>query len=312
MINIDLLKNNYVGVDIGSGLIKLSFKDKIYEVQTPVKTVKNGVIYDVSQVSMAINELVRSNRLSEKKAVISYNGPGIFTKEIEIPVMQADEIKDYLALEADNILPFPTKEGVIDYIILKKESPMLLLIMALKNDLLIPYIDSVKKGGLIPIGMDIPSLALARALFTNEDGFQLIVDIGKTTSDIHIFKNGIFRFSRIIPIGGDDFDSTLAASMGIDKEQALKDRLSKSYEPMIFKGLLGDLQRELVRSIDYFRYRHGNEDNLEFTKVLIIGGNNSIDGLGQTLEEITLKKPVVKEEPRSFIVKGLGMWRDNQ
>lgn len=309
-----MLSAKYVGIDMGSGYIKLSYQGKVYETETPKEAINNGVISNVSQIAETIKVMVLENKLSGKQAVIVYNGPSVFTKVVKLPVMKDEEIQDYLDLEAENIVPFPVNDGVVDFLVLKKDmNSMEILTIAIKNDLVVPYIDVIKKVGLIPIAIDIPALAIGRMIFPKkEEGLQLIIDVGTTTTDIHIYQDSIFRFSRSINIGGDDFDNILSASLGIDRKQALRDRITNSYEPMIFRGIFMDLQRELVRSIDYFRYRYGNQEIRNFTKVHILGGNNGMFEFKEIIKEVTGIAPDIIQNSRNLMVKGLVNWRVNK
>ncbi|QNO16108.1 pilus assembly protein PilM [Alkalicella caledoniensis] len=308
-----MFNSNFVAIDIGSGYIKLFYQDKVYEIQTPEDSISSGVISDVGKIAEAIKALVLDKKLQNKSAVLVYNGPSVFTKVVKIPMMSETEIQNYLELEADNIVPFPAKEGVLDYIVLKKDvQTMEILAMAIKNELVIPYINVIQRSGLTPLAIDIPAMAIARKIFKEkEDGLQLVVDIGNATTDIHIYQNSIFSFSRSINIGGADFDNILSASMGIDKKVALKDRLAKNYQPMTFRGILMDLQRELNRSFDYFRYRFGNQQSSNFTKVYLIGGNSNMAELTDIITEVSGRAPQICEESKNLLVRGLGKWRLN-
>ncbi len=303
--------SKYVGLDIGSGLIKLANLGKVYEIDTNKKAVQNGVITNIPKVSAAIKTLVYQHKLNDKRTVISYNGPGVFTKELNIPLMNEQEISKYLSLEGDSIVPFPIKEGMMDYIVLgKQEKSMEILALALKNDLMTSYIQTVKLAELQPMAMDIPALAIYRELDISSDGLCLVLDIGKTTTDIHIYQNGVFRFSRIINIGGDDFDKTLAASLNLDLKEAYKKRLSNNFDSMLIRGIISDLKRELTRSIEYFRYRHGGQDINEFTQVHIIGGNAGINPLKDLLREITGTDSITIDSSKGLIAQGLAKWEE--
>lgn len=301
---------SYVGIDIGSGTIKLSFQEKVYEVETPVGSIENGEIKNITKLWEAIKPLVVEHKLQNKNTIIVYNGPSVFTKVTKIPFMKQKEIKNYLKLEAENIIPFSLKEGVLDYIILKTEkNSMELLVIAIKNELLTPLIKTVKLSGLQPMAIDIPGLTLARMLFKDDKikankeikkGLQLVLDIGKSTTDIHIYQDSTFRFSRTISIGGDDFDNV----------QASLASSSNSYNPKLFKGILADLNRELVRSINYYRHRFGNQED-KFEKVFVVGGNSGVEGIKDLLQEVTKINPNIVEESKTLLVKGLVAWKQN-
>lgn len=309
---------NYVGIDIGSQIIKLSYQNKIYEIDTPDGTIENGEILSISKLGEAIKPLVMEHKLQKKATVIVYNGPSVFTKVVKIPNMSEKEIKKYLEFEAESIIPFSLKEGIMDYIVLDIEkTTMDILVLAIKSEQVSPILKAVTQGGLQPVAIDVPGLALSRTLFKEDKknkeaykGLQFVVDIGRTTTDIHIYQDSIFRFSRTISIGGEDFDRMLAIATGVDRKKAMMERLSSKHDPMIFRAIFSDLQRELVRSINYFRHRFGNQDD-KFEQVFVVGGNSSMPGLDHVIEEIVEVKPSPVDDSKYLLVKGLSDWKQS-
>ncbi|SHJ68471.1 type IV pilus assembly protein PilM [Anaerobranca californiensis DSM 14826] len=308
-----MFRENYLGIDIGSGLIKLFHKGRCYKTLTPENGVFRGEIKNSILVAETLKTLVLENKLGGKKAVLAYNGPGVFTKLEKIPSMTEEEIISYLNLEKENLLPFPAKEGVIDYIVINDDGKIMdILVIGLKTSFMIPYIETVKKASLQPVAVDLPSLALARVLFKGEQGLQLVIDVGKTTTDIHIYKDTQFMFSRIINIGGDDFDKVLAASLGIELDQARELRKAGDYQSMIFKGILSELQKELTRSIDYYRFRFGNNESSPFNGVILIGGYSQLQELQETIKEVVGADVIVFNEGDTLLAQGLSMWRQKR
>jgi type IV pilus assembly protein PilM len=307
----------YVGIDIGSDSIKLFFKNKTYEIKTPEKSIENGAVLDISKLGETIKTLVMEHKLEGKKTVIVYNGPSAFSKLIKIPSMENKEVKNYLKLEAENIVPFAINDGVLDYIVLEDNKKLMeILVIAIKNELIIPIIKAAKLGGLQPMAITIPGLSLSRMIFKNKNkddhkGLQLAVDIGKATTDIHIYIGGTFRFSRIISIGGDDFDNVLMSSTGVNKEQALDNRITNKYDPKVFSDILSNFQRELVRSIDYFRYHLDNQENTKFDKVFLLGGNSNINETKDIVQEVTQVKCTNLDDSKNILVKSLSMWKQS-
>lgn len=277
-----MFRRNYIGVDIGSGRTILFYKEKLYEIATSQNSIDSGDITDPEPILQALKSLVSENKLKGKKAVISYNGPSIFTKIIELPIMNESEIENYLKLEMESLVPFPVEEDSLDYIELSKDQgSMEILIIAIKKDLALPYIQVVKEAGLLPYAMDIPALAIAREIFKEkEQGLQLIIDFGTGSTDIHIYLDSVFRFSRSIRIAGKELEN------------------------------FNDFQMELERSIDYFRYGYGNRDFTQFTAAYLIGGNKSIDGLKEIVGGVVGLEPTILEDSKGVLAKGLSLWRD--
>ncbi|SES63453.1 pilus assembly protein PilM [Anaerobranca gottschalkii] len=307
------MRENYLGLDIGSGLIKIAYKDLVYELETPENTIENGEIINLSNLVKVLSSFVLEKKLKGRPTVVSYNGPSVFVKEMTLPAMSEKEVREFLKLEGEDIMPFPKGEGIFDFIQLDKRATKTeILFIALKRSDILPYVKGVNDSGLKLVAIDLPSIALGRELLEGKDsGYQLIIDVGKVTTKIHIYRNGIFNFTRTIKIGGEDYDRIIAASLGISPKEASVERINNNIEPMLFKGINYDFQRELERSLDYYRYRFGNQDDVNFHSVYLIGGNNNIYGLKEILKDLTDIKPEVIQE-RTVIAKGLTKWRDTK
>jgi type IV pilus assembly protein PilM len=75
------------------------------------------------------------------------------------------------------------------------------------------------------VAIDVEPLAIGRALLNlSREGLAgknvVIVNIGAANTDVAVFKSGILRFPRTIPIAGDNFTRAIADTLGLSLEQA--------------------------------------------------------------------------------------------
>ncbi|WP_350344534.1 pilus assembly protein PilM [Proteinivorax tanatarense] len=311
-----LSQKNLVGIDIGQMMTKIAYKNKEYAVETPEGAVGRGGAPNPSILGERLKQAVSNNGLAKKFAVISYNGQGVFTKSIQVPKnLKLGEINNYIKLQKDNILPFGTEDSVMDFIQLgSDDNHQNILVLALKQKSVYPYYEAAKIAGLRPKAVDIPALALKRKYFDKEKlkGLQLIVDVGERSTNIHIYKEKQFRFSRSISVGGGDFGAVASAA----KEMTAKE--GKDEKVPLTSPALADvfyhLQRELNRSIEYFRYRNGKQELSSFTLAYITGGYGKTPGIDKVFAQsldISLES-IISDDSKYSLAQGLTMWGDGK
>jgi type IV pilus assembly protein PilM len=158
---------------------------------------------------------------------------------------------------------------------------MEVLLAVARNDMLNAHLNTLQVAGLTPVAIDVEPLAVGRALLdlNKSNNFVaknvVIVNIGATMTDVGVYKKGVLRFPRTIPIAGDNFTRAIADHLGLSLEQAeeekrqhatvLMDLLSRAAEPF------GDGSTE--PSPFDFDYDDGNS-----------GGGMPVFGLGEPSE----------------------------
>ncbi|WP_353892530.1 pilus assembly protein PilM [Proteinivorax hydrogeniformans] len=309
-----LSQKKLVGIDIGQKMTKIAYKNKEFAVETPEGSVGRGGTPNPSILGERLKQVVSENGLAKKFAVISYNGQGVFTKVIQVPKkLKLSEVNNYIQLQKDNILPFGTEDSVMDFIQLgSDDNHQNILVLALKQKSVHPYYEAVKIAGLRPKVVDIPALALKRKYFDKEnlEGLQLIVDVGERSTNIHIYKEKQFRFSRSITVGGADFGAVASAA----KEMTAKEGKEVPLTSPALADVFYHLQRELNRSIEYFRYRSGKQELTSFTLAYITGGYGKTPGLDEVFAQsldIPLES-IISDDSKYSLAQGLTMWGDGK
>lgn len=232
--------NSVLGVDIGSRSIKIAeVKNQgkgepvvtaIGMIETPEGAVDHTGVYNADAVGAALKQVIVEAGASSPAAVVSIAGQAsVLVRTLEVPRMNATELKDHMQWEINRNIPFAESTVVSDYRPLENgdpNSPNMDVVMAIAPQSAVDtLIACVKKAGRTTHAIDVEPLGIARSLTTSYDdvyGGQTIcvVDIGHKTTSINIYKDGMLLMPRQVPVGGETFTRAVADQLGIGLDEA--------------------------------------------------------------------------------------------
>jgi len=237
-----------LGLDIGTNLIKVvemrSARGSLQLLNlgirpTPPEVISNGVIVDPAALGSAIRGLVQAQGIRTRAVIASVAGQSsLVVRHIEVPKMSRAELADTMRWEVERQIPFAASEVIMDYqpLIEPEELPedrqnMEVLLAAAQEDMVNAYLETFQVAGLQPRALDIEGLAATRALVNLRaaDGLHdqtvALVNIGATTTDISIIRDGLLSFNRPVPMAGDSLTNAISENLGRDLGEA--ERLKK-------------------------------------------------------------------------------------
>lgn len=243
-----------IGIDIGSKTIKiveLEKEGKGFKLMASGAVGYQGVLPVVSKddkdlvpLSDVIRKLHKEAHIRGKNVSVALPESLVFTRTIKFPMLTDQEIESAVKWEAEQYIPIPSAEAIIEHQIVERTegSPggVSVLLVASPRSLVEKYIKLLQGAGLTTIGVETEALALSRSL-SPETGTVLILDFGAQSSDIVIVKDGMVRFSRSIPTAGEAFTRALSQNLGVEYTQA--EAYKKTY------GLSSDLEGKVKASL---------------------------------------------------------------
>ncbi len=299
---------NLIGLDIGSGAIKLvqltkgssGYKLKRFDVRVlESELIVDGTIMDSERVIAVIKDLLDEHAIKEKDVAFSVSGHSVIVKKIQLPVMSEEELEESIKWEAEQYIPFDINDVNIDFHILESMDPedardqMDVLLVAVKKEKLTEYTSVVTEAGLSPVIVDVDAFTLENMFGANYEVMDgevvALVDIGASVMNINVIKGGAFAFTRDISIGGNRYTETIQREFNVNYEQAEQAKRGESVEgidPETFSNIVNLLNdkivSEVVRSFDYFKSTSNNED---INRILLSGGGAKVSNLLACLEE---------------------------
>jgi type IV pilus assembly protein PilM len=306
-----------VGLDIGTSSIKIVELEAgnpirlhhFGRIPLPDGALVGGVIKNSDAVTETISEAFQTLQIKSKRVQVAIAGQAVVVRNIKLPLMEDNEIANAIRWEAERYIPFPVDEVTIDFSVIGRDMQqheMEVMLVCAHNDILSSHMEALQKAGLQPVAVDIQPFALMRALglenSTNESNIA-VLDIGAGTSDLSVFKAGISRFTRILPLAGNRFTENITKVMGnnfaeaenlkLKHADALLDLAVVTQENPEYKvnfsiqDSLRELVLELRRSFDYYQLQQRNE---EIVQLVISGGGAKLKNLVQFLnQELEIK-----------------------
>jgi type IV pilus assembly protein PilM/plasmid segregation protein ParM len=142
-------------------------------------------------------------------------------------------------------------------------------------------LDILESIGLNVVAFEPDNLAMARALALPDGTAQLILDVGRRSTDLVVVLNAVPHLTRSIPTGVEAIVKAATQNLNIDEKQAeqfvFKFGLSKEkLEGQVFQAISSTvdiLTSEVEKSIKFFQARYTNS---AISRIVVTGGASVI------------------------------------
>src|SRR5512135_700244 len=307
-------KKTTVGLDIGSGLIKLvaishgsgePVLTKVAFTSVVDDAIVEGEVMDKGIVADAIKGLMASAGIKTKQVVTAVGGRDVIIKKIAMDRMKEGDAREVIRWEAEQHVPFDMDNVELDFQILDPEGEglqMTVLLVAAKRELIETKLALLAEIGLEPSIIDVDAFALHNAFEVNYPeamrGVVGLVNIGHETTNINILDDGIPVLTRDIPVGTRRFREDLQRERGVSADDA--DKMLQGLEPSEqLEPFLQSRGEELAVGIE--RAAAG------VSRLYITGGGSRIPRLGKVLGD-RLRLPVQAANPLERIQVAEGVF----
>ncbi|MDR2459817.1 MAG: pilus assembly protein PilM [Deltaproteobacteria bacterium] len=247
-------------------------------------------------MSSAMRSLWKLCKLTKGKfAALSLSGDTMIIKKITMPLTTQKELRQSLAMEAEQYIPYPINEVIIDGHILgtdERHGQMSVLLVAARKEVVYNYIQALAlTKQLKPAVIDVDSLALYNAYdFCHPDSRDnaILVDIGASIMHVTILYEGSPHTIKEENIGGQRLTEDLEDTFGVSPEEAEAIKLGSSEAPNMLEAaevvdrVVSNWKAVLERSIEAIR-----QEIPEFkpTKIYLAGGSSLLMGLVKEFED---------------------------
>lgn len=296
-----------ISIDLGTSFIKVAEgkyqKDKlslnkVVQIPTPEGCITDGKIINAQAIIDVLSFLIKENSIRAKDVIFTTNSSSIINRDILIPVVQEEEMETVIRYEIQQYLPINLDDYIIQFIVLDEivddtGAKLKINVTSFPERMANTYYNVINALELNPYALDVTYNSINKlanySQYTSNNG-QIIggtvafVDMGATSINVAIFKNGKLDFTRMIKSGGDNIDYALSQSlnMSIKSTESLKikdgDLLRNSEEDILnlnIRKSVDDILEELERILQFY----SNKSNTTIDKIYIYGGTSNLKNI---------------------------------
>jgi type IV pilus assembly protein PilM len=293
-------KKTTVGLDIGSGLVKVAVIDHSKSepeltrvVITPLlaDAIVEGEIMDPGIVAEAITTTLANAGVTTKEIITAVGGRDVIIKKIQIERVKEAQARELMRWEAEQHVPFDMESVELDFQILDPDgdSPeMSVLLVVAKRELVEAKVRVLTDAGLTPTLVDVDAFALHNAFERNYpdamSGVVALVNIGHEVTNVNILDEGVPVLTRDITVGTRRFREDLQRDRGLSTDDAAA--LLQGYDrspdlDAVIEGRGEEISVGVERAVAFLASSSRNAGQLR--SVYVCGGGARIPGLTDAL-----------------------------
>ncbi len=284
-----------VGLDIGSKTIKIVELERAankfslkaagvvgYKGNTPEHLQEKKGYASLSEV---IKKLFKDTKISSKNVVISLPEAQVFSRVISFPLLTDREIVSAVKWEAEQYIPIPLKEAIVQHKILERKEnttppSVSVLLVAAPRVLVEKFIKVIGMAGLNCQAAETELMSLVRSLAPPQETV-LLLDFGARSTGLAIAKNGQLSFSRSIPTAGEAFTRAVAQSLEVNPERAEEYKRTYGLSATQLEGKVGHaldpvfrvVAEEIKKAIHFYQ---SEEKGGAPTSLVLSGGSSGM------------------------------------
>ena len=320
-----MIAEKILGVDIGSKITKLVLVKQgkkpvaltSASFKTPDNSVTDGEINYPVLIAEAIRETMAQNTMKASGIAFSISSPHLIVREIKLPLTKKEELEPAIRFEMNQLFPDTNQTHTIAYKINRTDEGFIEGIAVLcPNKLLEGYREIARLTGMPLKYIDAASNAMVKAFDTFiHDSMPgevfVIADIGYTSSQVAVIKDGKLALSRHVSSGVYEVDSLMSERLGISVEDAKDTRINSKYRDLEISDEDSNafirigctaVENQLRQTIEYYTYNRGEG---RISAIYLTGSGSLLPGVcgffADTLNiPVSLAETVSRETAFSF------------
>jgi type IV pilus assembly protein PilM len=306
-------KKTSVGLDIGSGIIKLVVIDhsgsepelvKVATTEVATDAIVEGEVMDPGIVAEAVRGLFSTAGVKQKAVVTAVGGRDVIVKKIQMDRMKEGDAREVIRWEAEQHVPFDMANVELDFQILDPDGDglqMNVLLVAAKRELVEGRVGLLKEAGLQPAVIDVDAFAIHNAFELNHpeamQGVVGLVNIGHEVTNVNVLEDGVPVLTRDLSVGTRRFREDLQREKGLSaeaSEQVVQGRTASADLQGYLEARGEEIAVGVERAAAFLATASRSSGGL--SQVFTSGGGARIPGMNEALAD-RLKVPVELASP---------------
>ncbi len=306
-------KKTTVGLDIGSGLVKVAVIDhsrsdpelvKVAITPLLADAVVEGEIMDPGIVTEAVTSTLLAAGVESKEVAIAVGGRDVIIKKIQIERVKEQQARELMRWEAEQHVPFDVDSVEFDFQILDPDGDtpeMSVLFVAAKRELIEAKTRVMSDAGLTPTVVDVDAFALHNAFERSYpeamSGVVALANIGHDVTNVNILDEGVPVLTRDITVGTRRLREDLQRDRGLSPEAASE--LLQGYDrtpdlDAVIERRGEEIAVGIERAVAFLASSSRSAEQL--TSLYVCGGGARIPGLADALGA-RIRIPVTQANP---------------
>ena len=228
-------KKTTVGLDIGSGLIKVAVIDhrnaapelvRVAITKLPSDAIVEGEVMDPGIVADAIRATLDAASVKSSHVVTAVGGRDVIIKKIQTERVKEKQARELMRWEAEQHVP-DVESVELDFQVLDPASSsdeMSVLLVAATRDLIDSKMRILAEAGVVASIVDVDAFALHNAFEVNYPeamtGLVGLVNVGHEVTNVNIMEGGVPLITRDLPLGTRRFIEDLQRQHGVSAKEA--------------------------------------------------------------------------------------------
>jgi type IV pilus assembly protein PilM len=295
-------KKTTIGLDIGSGLVKVavvehgrSEPELVKVAITPLlaDAIVDGEIMDPNIVADAIRAALQQAgvKVKGKSVAIAVGGRDVIIKKIQIERVKEQQARELMRWEAEQHVPFDMESVELDFQILDPDAEgleMSVLLVAAKRELVEAKLRLLTDAGVSPAVVDVDAFALHNAFEINHPtamtGVVGLVNIGHEVTNINLLDEGVPILTRDVAVGTRRLREDLQRDRGLSAEES--DALLQGYDrsphlDAVIEARAEEIATGIERAAAFLA--SSSRSTSQLRAVFTCGGGARIPGLTEAL-----------------------------
>lgn len=243
-----------ISIEIGQRIIRIcevEYKKKhpkVYQCisfETPENTIEDGLIYDVEGLASVIKAHIEKAGIKQNKVVFTIASTKIANREVVIPNVKENRIRDIIIANANEYFPINIDEYTISHVVLEKVEKdelkqLRLLVLAAPEAMIKKYYELADRMKMTVAAIDYFGNSSYQSFKAEEyPGVNLMVQMSDESTMIHLMEQGTLLLQRTLPYGTDMLTQTVIESEAF-QVTTFADALRLVCEKPILNSQFGD------------------------------------------------------------------------
>jgi type IV pilus assembly protein PilM len=315
-VGLDLDRGAIKAVQIGGSSAGYTLQHVGYR-KLQAGAIADGEVADHDLLAYELREFWDAHSFRGKTVYMGVANQKVVVRLLDFPRMSPEDLKGAISFEAQDHIPMPIDEAILDYVVLgpQEEGSNLdrILLVAAQKEMISRYSSVVRTAGLRAEGVDVKALSLVRSTLPNslfdDEGAILLLDIGTEITNLVVAQRGSPTLTRFIPGGSGFLAQAVAESADLPEEEAERqlmnprlrlgpersgEEIEGSEEDDFDPALMYDIRRgledaaqtlaeDVQRSIEYHYSQPGSR---EVTQVFVSGEGALVGDLDAYLGDL--------------------------